>query len=191
MRFSNPSKICPLILCLMLNFSATGTPRFRGAAFCMKEIKLSPSKYGQFFALVDDDDYDRLNQFKWYPEKKQNLFYARTKDKTRKAFYMHRFILNTEKEIDHRNHNTLDNQKSNLRECTKSQNQRNKSAKKNGTSKYLGVRFVSDRNKWRADISDGKSSIFLGEYFDEQEAAAAYNRAAKSIHGEFANLNKL
>lgn len=171
-------------MCL-LHVRAVGMPQLSGATFFMKEIKLSQGK----ITLVDDEDFDRVNQFKWYAEKKPNSFYARRKDKERKSVYMHRFILNTKNEVDHKNHDGLDNRKTNLRKCSKSENQRNKSPKKNGSSKYLGVHFVKNRNKWRAGI--GFPNKFLGEYKTEEEAAIAYNNAARKLHGEFANLNIL
>lgn len=201
MRFSNPSKICPLILCLMLNLSATGTPRFRGAAFCMKEIKLSSSKYGELFAQVDDEDFEYLNQFKWFPHnrgtlKKPFLYAIKGKRINGKQIMisMHRVIMNVDSVgilIDHRDHNTLNNQKYNLRKATKTQNQTNRTSMIGGTSEYLGVSLRKDTNKWTARIQTKNKYKSLGCFYSEKEAAYAYNEAAKIVHGEFANLNKL
>jgi hypothetical protein len=149
----------------------------------MKEIKLSQGKV----ALVDDEDYDYLNQWKWHTVfKSNNRMYAAHKSGIHSTF-MHRVIMNTpsNKITDHIDHNGLNNQRSNLRVCTVAQNQMNK--KPYGVSKYLGVAFV--KGKFRSQIRGGGKYRYLGVFNDEKQAALAYNEAAKKYHGEFANLN--
>lgn len=158
--------------------------------FYMKEIKLTQGQV----ALVDDEDYEYLNQWKWYAQKSRGTFYACRYTKN-EVLIMHRIILNTpfNMEVDHRDHNGLNNQRHNIRNCTRSQNHMNKDPR--GSSKYLGVSWDKSRNKWRAfiqtrQISNGKrKTLFNGQYNTEEEAAIAYNEAAKRLHGEFANLN--
>ena len=157
----------------------------------MKEIKLTQGK----FALVDDEDFDELNKFKWYAQGGANSFYARrdiSNNGKRYRILMHRKILgltNPNIHCDHVNNNGLDNQKSNLRGCTVSENLRNSKPFINSTSKYKGVSFYKRDNKWRAQIMiDGKET-HLGYFKDEIEAAKVYDKAAKVHHKEFAYKN--
>ncbi len=105
---------------------------------------------------------------------------------------MHRVILGVEDSavhIDHIDHNGLNNQKSNLRTATRSDNASNIRAHKDSTSGYLGVSFDASRNKWALRIyKNGK--VLIAKRFDtEIGAAKAYDALAKEIHGQFANLN--
>lgn len=155
------------------------------------------------FALVDDDDFSELNKYKWKAKKrpKENTYYAyrwfRVGDRKldrKKQVSMHRHILNltNPKELcDHINRNGLDNRRCNLRKCTHSQNCMNKTKMKNKSSKYLGV-SINDNGKkkyWTAHIK-GKC-ISWQPYTPEGEikCAKAYDKKAKIMFGEFANLN--
>lgn len=91
--------------------------------------------------------------------------------------------------IDHINGDTSDNRFENLRSCTVAENSRNY-AKPSGSSKYRGVCWVKRDQAWAARISNGKGGkVSLGNYKDEIEAARAYDKAAREMHGEFALLN--
>lgn len=165
----------------------------------MKEIKLTQGKV----ALVDDADYEWLNQWKWWAHKDYNTFYARRSyllnGKT-VGVKMHRLILNlTDPKIigDHKDGNGLNNQRYNLRICTTSDNGRNRKTA-NGSSKFVGVSRVitkaqsgKDYQYWRGNIKPDKHSkiINLGHFKTEAEAAKAYNEAALKYFGEFASLN--
>lgn len=159
----------------------------------MKEIPLTDGKV----ALVDNADFEWLNQWKWHVKKKKNTFYAsrrKYQSDTRryKTIYMHRQILGiTDSKIfgEHIDHNGLNNQRNNLRTATRAQNGMNRTAKVNGTSKYLGVSWDKSRNKWIAQIRTGNKVIKLGGYHSEKEAALEYNKAALEYHKEFANPN--
>jgi hypothetical protein len=115
----------------------------------------------------------------------------------RKQYYIHRLVMDVLYSpkifIDHINGNTLDNRKDNLRPVTTSQNMKNRKPSKIGTSIYLGVHYCKNKRgskKWRALIKPYQErNIHLGYYYTEEEAAYAYNLAAKEIHKQYANLN--
>ncbi len=105
---------------------------------------------------------------------------------------LHRFILNPPKhlDIDHRNGNGLDNRKSNLRICTRSQNLANQVRQsRSKTSSYKGVYLSKKDGVWVSKIKTNGHRIFLGRFNSEFFAALAYDKAAKEIFGEFARPN--
>lgn len=167
----------------------------------MKKIKLSQQgkNKGKYVALVDDEDFDYLNQFNWSAAKNKKTYYAvrnsSRKDGKQGKILMHREIMNTPDnlDVDHRNNQGFDNQKNNMRNCTRSQNLYNKTSA--GKSKYLGVNFVILKYKntsykyIASEIRINKKRIHLGYFKTEELAAIAYNEAAIKHHGEFANLN--
>ena len=154
----------------------------------MREIKLSQGKV----ALLDDDDYEYLSQWKWYASKGTDTFYAkRTINAKGRVLRMHRVLMNAKKGviIDHRDRNGLNNQRYNLRKCSSSQNCCNRHPRNNVSSIYKGVSYCNTRNMWVARINKTHKSRHLG-YFDTQlEAVIIYNIAARKYHGEFANPN--
>jgi hypothetical protein len=154
----------------------------------MKEITLTQGKV----ALVDDADYDWLNQFNWYASRSRDTdnFYAMREDTTGKVVLMHCEILGL-KGVDHRNGNGLDNRTFNLRPATKTQNNWNRGAYKNNKSGFKGVYWIEGREKWLMAIQANKKRIHGGYFNTDIEAAAAYNYLAKKLHGEFAFLNDL
>ena len=91
--------------------------------------------------------------------------------------------------VDHKDRNSLNNHISNLRWCTKEENQHNRSKNKNGTSMYKGVSFHKPLNKWRAYIKHNGQRIHLGYFNDEADAGRAYDRKANEFFREFAVLN--
>jgi hypothetical protein len=157
----------------------------------MKEIKLQNG----LVALVDDEDYDHLIQYKWRAIKARDTFYA--VDSSRKNNRMHRIIMNTAKgmEVDHRDHNGLNNQKTNLRNCSFQENRRNRKKNINCIIPYKGVSISRQtrNNKLycyiQATIKVNNKAKFLGFFPTPLDAAKAYDKAAKKYFGEFANLN--
>jgi hypothetical protein len=149
----------------------------------MKKIKLTQNK----FALVDDEDYEKLNQYSWYAEKGRYTYYAARTDKLKKKIRIHRFIMNptSNLQIDHINGNGLDNRKENLRICTHQQNQYNKKLSKNNSSGIKGVHWDKSRNKWRAKIKINNKEKYLGRFKDRIEAKEVYTKFAKQYFGEF------
>lgn len=155
----------------------------------MKEIQLTQGQ----IALVDDEDFDSLNQYKWYAMKDGNTFYAARNievDGKRTIVRMHYSIMNG-KGIDHIDGNGCNNLHSNLRLCTHNQNMMNKRKQKNTTSIYKGVCFHKRADKWVAHIMITRTLIYLGLFASEIDAAKAYNTKAIELFGEFANLNNI
>lgn len=156
----------------------------------MKQIELSQGK----FALVDDDDYEYINKFKWYAMKCKNTFYAvrhQTICGKKTLEMMHRVILNANKPyvVDHKSGDGLDNTKNNIRICTQKQNLQNK--KSSGACKFKGVSYDKSRSKWMAQIKyDGKKKT-IGRFSTETQAAIAYNLYASHNFGEYAKLNNI
>ena len=163
----------------------------------MKEITLSDGQT----VLVDDSDYDRMSESKWYPKFKKRrdgsikTVYARRNvyvNGKRTNQTMHRAILNILDpgvQIDHKDGNGLNCQKHNLRLATNEQNCRNQNKPINNTSGFKGVSWHKQRQKWVAYIKSNYRRIHLGVFEDRAEAAAAYDVAAIRLHGEFACLN--
>jgi len=162
----------------------------------MKKIDISTPKYPNAFALVDDSDFDKLTKqipYKWYARKESsgNVYAVRHSYIKSRSIRMHVAIMGhvTGKEIDHRNGNTLDNRRCNLRHCTRAENQRNRGAQKNNTSGYKGVSWYKGHNRWRVQIKHNGKKIHLGYFTCIVKAASAYDKAALELHGEFAKLN--
>jgi hypothetical protein len=154
-----------------------------------EDFKLIPLTQGQF-AIVDAEDYEWLSQYKWCAAKDRETFYAhRACNGT--TVSMHRVIMRAPKGMmcDHRNHNGLDNRKSNLRLCTSAQNQYNKRPKKGCASRYKGVVLRSDSKRWRAKIGFKGKRIHIGDFDNQMEAAMAYDDKAIELFGEFSWLN--
>ena len=144
----------------------------------MKRIPLSQGK----FALVDDKDYDYLNQWKWYAHKSYRVWYARKTVKVRGVtVLMHREILQCPRGIgsDHINGDGLDNRRTNLRRCTQRQNNRNP----HPASGFLGT-TLHKSGKWQATVTCKGKCYYLGLYTSRQEAADAHTRKAKKLFGE-------
>ena len=142
----------------------------------MKQIHLPHS----LVTLVDDDDWKNLIKFPWH---------FSTSGVRHKHIYMHRMIMNpsSDVQIDHIDCNPLNNQKSNLRCVTNTQNQHNKKIQCNNTSGFKGVSWYA--NKWVARIRINGVKTHLGRFDKIEDAAAAYEKAAIQYFGEFARIN--
>lgn len=150
----------------------------------MREINLTRG----LKAIVDDEDFDFLNQFSWSISSGYPAAWISGKVKR-----MHRVILNlTDPSVktDHINRNRLDNRRCNLRLATSSQNAWNKSKASVFSSHYKGVYLHSTGRFWIAQISVAGKMKYLGCYRMEAAAAQAYNNAAAVLHGEFGVQNQ-
>jgi len=154
----------------------------------MKRIKLSNGEY----VKVDDQDYGWLNQMKWYESKAGYACHSHYESGRRILWYMHREIVKPGDGFitDHINFDKLDNRRCNLRVCTSSQNNAHRKLRTN-RSGYVGVHWVTRDHRWRAHIKHDGKQMHIGDFTDRIEAARAYNKRAKELHGEYAMLNPL
>ncbi len=158
----------------------------------MKEIPLSKG----YVALVDDEDYEELMRYKWHvgsygprPHAMRKVRPAEGETVTRIA--MHRQITGAPKgmDVDHINHQTLDNQRANLRVCTRSQNMMNMRKRPGCSSRFKGVCWNKANDNWIAYIMVNYCQKTIGYFDDEVDAARAYNAEARVKFREFALLN--
>lgn len=134
---------------------------------------------------MDDSDFERASQRKWYATKAGNLFYARSRDnKTRKTIDLHRFILEAfpGSIIDHKNRNGLDCRRSNLRFVTQQKNCQNRALSSRNISGFTGV--SSYKGRWRAFICVNRKSILLGTFAKKEDAIAARKSGEIIYFGE-------
>ena len=158
----------------------------------MQELLL---KYGMTTQL-DDEDFEWACQFKWgaYKSPCDHTYYV-SRQAADKRLYLHRELMNAARGfvVDHADHNGLNNQRSNLRVCTHSQNMANQTARRDRTYQYKGTRKTTN-GRWEAYIFRRHPQItrkYLGTFDTEEQAALAYNRAAVEWFGEFACLNNV
>jgi hypothetical protein len=155
----------------------------------MKEVPLSRG----MVALVDDEDFDRVNAFKWCAIRALNgKFYAhRRRSHDNPYVSMHRFVVGAGRGqvVDHRHGNTLDNRRENLRVCTGQQNGWNRSADRRSRTGFKGVHYFAPMGKWQAHIRVNNRKMHLGYHATVEDAAKAYDAAAVKHFGEFAKTN--
>jgi hypothetical protein len=155
----------------------------------MKEIQLTQG----VVAIVDDEDYERISQRKWFCSRGYAVRMA-GKFPHQSMIRMHREILAIQDKailLDHINGNRSDNRKNNLRMCNNSQNLQNSKMRINNTSGYKGVYHQKKYDRWVTSICVGGKHMHIGSFDNPQEAARAYNEAAIKYHGCFAKLNEV
>lgn len=158
--------------------------------------KQIPLPHG-LFTLVDEEDYEIFKHKSWNYTGKRKYVRGNYKINGRwKSVLMHQIILPGFKMVDHKDGDTLNNTRSNLRGVTASQNSRNKKAI--GKSKYMGVSLESGakgqslKRKWVSRITSKGKKIYLGRYDNELDAARAYDFGAKMLGtSEFSRLNNI
>ena len=144
--------------------------------------------------LVDDSDYAYLSQFNWQVDKFDTVQrHTKFSNGVKGHILIHRDILkpNKNQEVDHIDGNRLNNQRSNLRFATSSQNKINRGARKDNQSGYKGVSWHKQRDKWTARIMANGKYQHLGLFENILDAVTAYNEAALKYQGSFAWTNSV
>lgn len=157
----------------------------------MKKIPLTQGH----FALVDDDNYDELAKYKWHvfraPADKRYAVRGIWDGEKVRAIRMHRQILGAKpgQLVDHKDHDGLNNQRSNIRLCTSQQNTRYRRPVSGCSSEFKGVSWNKASRKWSAGIKIKGRLKSLGRFNREYCAAIAYDIAARKYFGDFAYTN--
>ena len=141
--------------------------------------------------LISISDYDLVSKYTWRVSP-YNYVETTTYDKgNRKNLRLSRLLTDCPSNmvVDHINNNRLDNRRENLRVCTSQQNNLNVKKYSTSKSKYKGVTFCKNTNKWRAKTKHLGKTISLGYYDTEEEGALAYNKYMLEHHKNFAQLN--
>jgi hypothetical protein len=152
----------------------------------MKQIALTQGKY----ALIDDDDYEFLSQWKWQAARRRSNWYVRRKicrKGIQQTIYMHRAITSAPNgtEVDHKDHNGLNNQRANLSVGSRQANALNRV--KHRHIQYTGV--TMHRDKFQAAITFKGKHIYLGLFITQEDAAKAYDAIALALRGRNAPIN--
>ena len=137
--------------------------------------------------IIDYSDFDFIKNHDWYINK-NGYVYTTIKEK---HYALHRLLLNAGEfeEVDHLSGKTSDYRRANLRKCTHAENQRNTKIRRQNKTGYKGVILPNGRKKYSASITFSGKTKYLGAYNTPEEAAAAYDKAAVSLYGEFARTN--
>lgn len=151
-----------------------------------------------FFAIINPEDFDLVGYHNWQSLVESHATYAtRPKPfingKYAGSLRMHRVIMGIDDPkilVDHIDGNGLNNRRENLRIVSSTENMWNRRRRTGGTSKYKGV-VKRDEESWTATIYPNGKCIHLGTFRNEEDAAHAYNEAAKKYHGQFAHLNHI
>lgn len=135
--------------------------------------------------IIDSEDYNLVSIYQWHIEhSRKNIFYAQASFKG-KTMRMHKFILPNSIQIDHINHNGLDNRRCNLRPCNNAENNRNKNFSRNPKSGHVGIRYNEKANSYYVRIMVNKKEISLGAYKNIEDAIQARKEGETKYFKEF------
>lgn len=162
--------------------------------------------------LIDDEDYPVISRHKWHyttnglGTRSYAVTRLNTSDRGVRTLFMHSMILGFAFQVDHVDNNPMNNTKANLRPATWQENQWNKGKPKSGrhgkpSSQYKGVSYrpIKGKDRWFASIKhveQGKDKstgivIRIGYFWNEIDAAKAYNAKVKELRGEWAWVNEI
>lgn len=170
--------------CLNISMSEIGKSNSKQNEWIFEDnIAIGVTHNGDRF-FIDLEDYESVNKYCWRLDK-HGYVVANNKNATNKTIKIHRIIMNANSTdvIDHKDWDKSNNKKSNLRKCTKSENNVNIKKKTNNTSGYTGVK--KSKNKWVAQISFNRKRIHLGTFETIEEAILVRNNAEDFIHNSF------
>lgn len=162
----------------------------------MKKIRLT-GKHDDHSFTVDDDIFGEMIKMAWYGREHRHTTYAARgfldKNKRYRSLRAHRFaaalygILThwdkeiDPREIDHIDHNGLNNQSHNLRAVTRSENHMNKRKLEGASSRFKGVYWYKSAKKWQSQIKRNQKEMYIGLFIDEVDAAKAYDTKAREL----------
>jgi hypothetical protein len=140
-----------------------------------KRVPLSGKAADGAYMLVSDEDYDRVNAIRWHMSSNGYAVNRNRDNGIKKTIRAHRFIMNAPigMDVDHINHNRIDNRRSNLRVCTRSQNLHNKEC--------LGTWFDKRRSVWQVEVRVDKKKYYIGAFREKDEAVKAYREAKENL----------
>lgn len=156
----------------------------------MAELLLTHGKK----TMIDDADLPTVQGYKWRAFQHRGSWYAvaniRLADGRRSTLRLHRLLMDAPADvlIDHKDGDGLNNRRDNLRVASNGQNRANDKHRRNGQSGFKGVRCKAS-GSFQAQLTHEKVAHYLGTFERAEDAARAYDRAARQYHGAFANLN--
>jgi hypothetical protein len=142
-------------------------------------------------AVIDADDVNAIRDYKWRSSKGKGTNYAcsglRLDDGRVKTLFLHRLLMKPSKGfvVDHINGDGLDNRRSNLRVATVAQNNLNSRVRSDSTTGIKGAYYDKRKGSYYSHIKRGDKRIYLGTFSTAEEAADAYAKASRELHGEF------
>lgn len=151
----------------------------------LKLIDVSTPKHPNTFTMVDDEDFNILSQTRWIARQTRKSLYV----VSHRGVFMHKVILNTALQGDHIDGNRLNNQRSNLREATNAQNNRNKPKICTNTSGFIGVSWNKADKIWFAEVVKDYKRVWFAYGHDIVDLAKRRDEMARKFHGEFARFN--
>lgn len=158
----------------------------------MKEIPLTKG----MVALVDDEDYELVSQYRWFARQHRNTYYAtrnyRDEHGRKRPVDMHLLLMGRDeagREVDHADGNGLNDQRANLRWATPSEQRRNSAMHRDNRTGFKGVSFDKERGMFVAQLTSNYQKVFHARFRTAEEAARAYDEKAREVFGSFARLN--
>lgn len=156
-------------------------------------ITISSKTYGEHEVWVDMADYDLVRDYRWTLRPSRGTFYAQTNiplaDGTYTTLQMHRLLAPTTTQIYHRDRNGLNNTRANLREATGRVNALNRRLFSSNKSGYRGVYWLKSKSRWIAQLKVNGKTAHRSSHHTPEDAAKAYDRAARVHNGVHAQLN--